>query len=299
LEDGMDIQFVGICMFDVSNTVGPEQRVFIPNVSLGHLPPSAELVGARPHNAFIAVPPDSVGHTNWNPDTIPVPAMGGGTFWVFPLDGVDITVDPAPSGGTTNLGDLLLVSDVTSGHCSQLAIPRSDLTSNIPAGLAARLVIPGGDLISRSSDRNPDLKLTEWTVADTVVDTVTITATPFGGGTTRTLTIENGTLDIVRIMNVDQDAVDEDDRRDLSLYCSLRQLPVLPNAIAASSTTSRTVSALTKTAPRRKKKSPAKGVAKGTKGKKDAPTLPPPRPPNPNAQDPFTLGPGCSNSQLP
>jgi len=260
----MLIQFLGICTFDRSRT---PIEVFIPDVSTGNIPQDAQNAGSRAHTSFIAVPPESVDATNWSHTESAVAALGGGTFWQFPLDGVELSVDPAPTGGTINIGLLKRIFDVTNGDCPA----KTDFTPNAHR-LAAHVVIPGGDLTAATTAH--DLRYTEWTVDANV----TITAT--GSGAVRTLRVRNtaNPPEIV-IANVDQTPPSLNDTVDRALYCALASEPpapaqpfVLAEAVPF---------AEREIVRRREMRRNRRTVDKDRK------------------QPPFTLGTGCSNTQFP
>jgi hypothetical protein len=215
-----------------------------------------------------------------------VAAFGGvDDYELFPLDGVDLAFDPPPTGATIDLSNLPHIGDVVGGHCATFTEPRADLTSAAPTGLAARIAIPGGPLQSRVTPL--DNRLTLLTVADDV----RIVGTSFGGGS-RELKVTDATLGDIIIANVDFDDPTPDDLRDRSLYCALMQAPQPLHELAeqpAEGTAK--ISALVKraSASSGKRRTKRRGVIDG------------PRPSKKHLHQapPFTLGPGCSNSQIP
>jgi hypothetical protein len=271
----MKVDFLGICMFDPAQT--PIQA-FLPNVRDG-LP--EEHPQAKPHHALIAVPPESVDHSDWgDPVVRNIVALGDATFWTFDLDGVNVTFDPPPGGNpsTVNLSALPRTRDAVFGSC----MDKTELLDNIDSVLSARVSIPGGPLqvvpvhVPGAPAGDDVMYYTELTVDDDV----TIKATNENG--TKILRMVNPATTIY-IANIDLVPVDMADMADRALYCVMLQKPPQVAEAAARSAKNR-VSAY--------RKQPTKGVAaasSSTKTKKDRGVR----------LSVITLGPGCSNTQWP
>jgi hypothetical protein len=213
----MKVHFAGICMFD---TRAIPFVAYLPNVSNG-LPQHQT---ARPHDAFIAVPPDSADFSGWGSPLIKiVPALGNKTYWIFPLDGVDITFNPPPSGPIqpSDISLLPKILDLTGGPCPTKTRLRSDLATPDASFLSALVMIPGGPLQAKQdpTPAPPPDNLISYTVL-TLSDSVTITATDYSGPRTRTLTGFTPGVEI-GIVNVDQTAVSANDLADRALNCAL------------------------------------------------------------------------------
>jgi len=272
----MKVDFLGICMFDPAQT--PIQA-FLPNVSNG-LP---EHPNARPHHAFIAVPPDSVDHSGWgDPVVRDIVALNNETFWTFDLEGVNVTFDPPPGGNssTVNLAALPQTRDAVFGSC----MDKTELRPDIDSVLSARVSIPGGPLqvVPVHVEGAPAGDDTMFYTELTVDDDVTIKATDANG--TKTLTMVSPATSIY-IANIDLVPVDMADMADRALFCVMLQEPpqVATTAFASSR---KGVSAYSKRA--------TKGVAATSKtGTKGGPAHRGVR------LSVITLGPGCSNTQWP
>lgn len=261
----MQIQFVGICMFDTSAS---PVRAFMPNVSAGHVPSAAATKGARAHDAFIAVEPGTVDTSEWGPEPAPqkIPGLdktGTRKFLIFPLAGVDLSFEPAPTGGSTMvLKSLPRATDAAHGTCPNSNVPRPDLANPSKEFLSVRIAFPGGDWQVFKTDKG--LVFSELTVSTGTV----IKATSFDGAATRRLKMKNGGPAKIIVANIDTIPPSENDEKDKGLYCALLVPGANPPLLARFA---RFVSAPMLRALQRKA----------------------------DKKDDFTLGTGCSNSQWP
>jgi hypothetical protein len=207
----MIVQFLGICLFDVS---GPGATVYLPNGRAGtHTIPS--------HSPVLVVRPNTVDAGNWGTPIVgPIPPLGAGDFWRFDLDGVDLSFTPAPPPTSSNFALLPHILDIGSIFCPDLRQLKTTLDD--ASIVSARLTVAGG---LQTRKQLNGLAYTELAVADNVV----VSAKPFGAGPTKTLTVTGATT--MQIANIDLAFTTGDDMPHLGLYCHLLSAIAAPFAV--------------------------------------------------------------------
>ncbi|HEY4640252.1 MAG TPA: hypothetical protein VII75_02835 [Thermoanaerobaculia bacterium] len=260
----MDVTFLGICVFKVT---GSTAEAFMPNATSGlgpHVPP---------HNAVVAVRPATVTPTNWTHTQARIPAIDpNNDFWLFPLDGVNVSFAPAPPAGSFQLGQLLRTLDATFKTCPDLTELNTTLTSSL---VSAHIDLGSGAL--RSRKQRSGLAFTELLE---LANDVTVTAKEFSTGTIHSFKVTSATPMFIVNIHLAASGV-HDDAEHLALYCKILEAPLQPPAPnALDVATAAIVRRLTRISKG------AKGMAKflAKKGKH---------------KDEFTLGTGCSNTQWP
>lgn len=261
----MDVTFLGICIFKVN---GSTAEAFMPNATAGIAP------HVPPHNGVIAVRPGTVTPTNWNHTQTRIPAIDpNNDFWLFPLNGVNVTFTPAPPGGGSafQLGQLPRTLAATFISCPNLTELNTTLT---PALVSAHIDVGAGPL--RAQKQMSGLAFTKLL---NLASDVTVTATEFGTGTAHSIKVISATPMFIVNIHLAASGV-HNDKEHLALYCKLLKPPQQP---------------LSANAFKAKAANVARGITRFVDGAKGMLRFLRLR----GRQDEFTLGTGCSNTQWP